>query len=308
MRAFLSAVLGFNKVGKGNDLEGGILGVVKGYYGCVEAQGRGTLHCHLVVWLEGALNPQEIRDRVLVHHDNDFKDRLLAFIDDTIQTEIPPDPGDDVDTQARRHHPCSVRGPSLDTEANEERLKDIHLLASRCQRHRHTSTCYKYCSAKSVEKECRFNLDSSHYAPETTMDMSTGELHYKVIDGMVNNFCKTILEAVRCNMDIKFIGSGQSAKGILYYITDYISKAQLKSHVAYSVLAAAVKKMQLVDENDDSNTTKAKRMLVKCANALIAKQELSAPQVASYLMSYEDHFTSHSFRPLYYTSFETHVE
>ncbi|KAJ6573694.1 hypothetical protein B0H10DRAFT_1645672, partial [Mycena sp. CBHHK59/15] len=43
----------------------GILGVVKAYYSCVEAQGRGTLHCHMVVWLEGGLNPDEIKKRAL---------------------------------------------------------------------------------------------------------------------------------------------------------------------------------------------------------------------------------------------------
>jgi hypothetical protein len=46
MKAFISALLGYDPDQK--NLEGGILGVVKAYYGCVEAQGRGTLH-----WVEG---------------------------------------------------------------------------------------------------------------------------------------------------------------------------------------------------------------------------------------------------------------
>ena len=54
------------------------------------------------------------------------------------------------------------------------------------------------------------------------------------LDGMVNNFNAVMLRAGRCNMDIKFIGSGGLAKAALYYITDYISKAQLKAHVAYA--------------------------------------------------------------------------
>lgn len=37
--------------------EAGVLGVVKAYYSCIEAQGRGTLHCHMLVWVEGGLNP-----------------------------------------------------------------------------------------------------------------------------------------------------------------------------------------------------------------------------------------------------------
>jgi hypothetical protein len=44
-----------------------------------------------------------------------------------------------------------------------------------------------------------------------------------------NNFNETMIEAIRNNMDIKFIGSGSTAKAILYYITDYITKTQLQA-------------------------------------------------------------------------------
>jgi hypothetical protein len=47
MKAFISALLGYDPTQE--NLEGGVLGVVKAYYGCVEAQGRGTLHCHMLV-------------------------------------------------------------------------------------------------------------------------------------------------------------------------------------------------------------------------------------------------------------------
>ncbi|KAJ3722189.1 hypothetical protein C8R42DRAFT_537100, partial [Lentinula raphanica] len=60
----------------------------------------------------------------------------------------------------------------------------------------------------------------------------TGELNLRKLDGLVNDFNETILAAVRCNIDIKFIGSGASAKAVMYYITDYITKSQLKAHVA----------------------------------------------------------------------------
>lgn len=57
IKAFISALLGYDPEHK--DLEGGVLGLVKAYYGCVEAQGCGTLHCHMLIWLEGGLNPNE---------------------------------------------------------------------------------------------------------------------------------------------------------------------------------------------------------------------------------------------------------
>ncbi len=103
------------------------------------------------------------------------------------------------------------------------------------------------------------------------------------------------------------LGQVASAKAILYYITDYITKTQLKAHGAYVALKAAVTKLENEINPDidvDDYTLKAKRMLVKCANALLAKQELSGPQVASYLMDYGDHYTSHLFRILFWSNFE----
>jgi hypothetical protein len=59
MKAFISALLGFDPDQR--NLEGGILGVVNAYYGCVEAQGRGPLHFHMLVWMHRRLNPNEIK-------------------------------------------------------------------------------------------------------------------------------------------------------------------------------------------------------------------------------------------------------
>ncbi|SJL16803.1 uncharacterized protein ARMOST_20332 [Armillaria ostoyae] len=88
-------------------------------------------------------------------------------------------------------------------------------------------------------------------------------------------------------MDIKFIGSGASTKAVLYYITDYITKSQLKTHIAYAALKLSVKKLGEYDPNED--------------------EELSGQQVSSYLMDFEDHFKSHEFQGLYWTSFESYV-
>lgn len=109
-------------------------------------------------------------------------------------------------------------------------------------------------------------------------------------------------------MDIKFIGSSASAKAILYYITDYITKSQLKTHVAYATLELAISKLNEYDPTDDDLTYCAKRLLQRCTYAMISHQELSTPQIASYLMDYGDHFTSHSFAPFYWKTAELYVD
>ncbi|KAG1855016.1 hypothetical protein F4604DRAFT_1883287 [Suillus subluteus] len=219
MKAFVNCVLGYDASRK--DIEGGILGLVKGYYGCVEAQGRGTLHCHMMIWLDGGLNLDEIKHRIIEQEDDDFVQRLLAFLDDSISNCIPLDPDSELSIPSSRHHPCSVHGISQDTAMDVDieiaRGKDLHHIASACQKHRHTTTCFKYWKGPPDLKQCA------------------------------------------------------SAKVILYYITDYITKSQLKAH----------------------------RLLQKCAHTMISHQELSAQQVSSYLLDYEDHFTSHAFNNLH---------
>jgi hypothetical protein len=238
MKAFIKTLLGYNVTGVNS--EGGALGVVKSYYGCVEAQGRGTLHCHMLLWIEGGLNPDEIKEHVLT--DNTFKESLLKYLDDAISTCVPDDPDPLVTVPSSLYDPCSIRGINKGQNISPtpvEYQKYLHHLVERCQRHSHQKTCFKFCKASEAQ-ECRFGLDSTNFSADSVVDPETGEINLKCLDGMVNNFNETILSAIRCNMDIKFIGSGASAKAILYYITDYISKTQLKAHVAYAALELAV--------------------------------------------------------------------
>ncbi|KAJ7465544.1 hypothetical protein FB451DRAFT_1041425, partial [Mycena latifolia] len=160
--------------------------------------------------------------------------------------------------------------------------------------HGHSKTCFKHWRGPLEPKTCRFDLYEDNFQAESSFDPETGEICLRCLDGLVNNFNLTIIEAIRCNMDIKFIGSGASAKAILYYITDYITKTQLKTHVVFSMLELAVRKLGEFNPLEDDLTTCAKKMLQKCAYAMLSQQELSGQQVASYLLDFEDHFTSHS--------------
>ena len=69
----------------------------------------------------------------------------------------------------------------------------------------------------------------------------------------------------------------------------------------------ATRKLGEYNPNDYYITIQAKKLLQKCAYSMISHQELSAQQVASYLMDYKDHFTSHQYQNLYWISFERHI-
>ena len=164
MKAFISAILGYDS--NGVNVEGGILGFVKAYYGCVEAQGGGTLHCHMMVWVEGGLNPNEIKRRVLDEGNTDFKDHLLAFSDDTILNCVPDDPDSELSIPSSLNHSFSVHGVSSTLQGELQckvHQKDMHNLVKNCQLHRHRRMCNKYWKGGSDPKECRFGLDISKF-------------------------------------------------------------------------------------------------------------------------------------------------
>ena len=75
IKAFISSILAYDP--KHENLEGGILGVVNGHYGCVEAQGHGSLHCYMLVWVDSGLNPNEIHEKASA--DPEFASNLLRF-------------------------------------------------------------------------------------------------------------------------------------------------------------------------------------------------------------------------------------
>ncbi|THU82764.1 hypothetical protein K435DRAFT_562734, partial [Dendrothele bispora CBS 962.96] len=308
IRAFVKTLLGYDPENPHN--EGGLLGKVRAYYGCVEAQGRGSLHCHMLVWLEGGLNPNEIRERVLSQSHNDFTERLIKYLDDVIATEVP---ASEVNVDSTLPHPCLLRHIQKkrnETEVNfKSRQKcDLRRLVEKTQVHKHNFTCYKYWKGGSSPKTCRFDLDEKNVRPSTSIDPTTGEIFLRQTNGLINPYNPTMLSALRCNMDIKFIGSGTSAKAILYYVTDYITKAQLKAHVAFGALDAALQRLGPHDAHRETLAERGKQLLNRCAYMMLSQQELSAQQVAAYLMEYGDYYSSHRFKPLLWTQFEKFID
>ena len=55
----------------------GVFGRVQAYFGVVESQNRGSLHLHLLVWLEGAPTSDEMHKLL---QEAEFRARILAYI------------------------------------------------------------------------------------------------------------------------------------------------------------------------------------------------------------------------------------
>lgn len=85
LRGFLDVIV---KAG-GRSL--GLFGVCEAYYRMVEVQGRGTLHCHLLLWLKGNLNPQLLHDHMQV--DDSYHHNVIVWLEANIKCKLPEQQG-----------------------------------------------------------------------------------------------------------------------------------------------------------------------------------------------------------------------
>ena len=88
--------------------------------------------------------------------------------------------------------------------------------------------------------------------------------------------------------------SGKAAKAAMFYITDYITKADLKTYQVLSLLAKAV--LNLSYTGGSANNPKT--LLYKCVSQLTRQQQIHAQQVARYLRGSNDGIQSHRTVPM----------
>ncbi|KIJ24025.1 hypothetical protein M422DRAFT_148311, partial [Sphaerobolus stellatus SS14] len=110
---------------------------------------------------------------------------------------------------------------------------------------------------------------------------------------------------LRCNMDIKYVGSGTAAMAMVQYVTNYIAKLSLDSSTVFTALCGAIKAVceyppiDPISEQIDNNE-QSRLLLLKTCNSMIGKRELSGQQVASFLLNIPNRFTNHKFDKMWW--------
>jgi hypothetical protein len=62
-----------------------VLGPVKAYFGTVENQGRGSLHLHMLIWLDHNYTPAQLRENI---KDERFRNNLRDYLEDIISEDL----------------------------------------------------------------------------------------------------------------------------------------------------------------------------------------------------------------------------
>ena len=86
VKCVLEILFGITKKSNGRvHREDGIFGKVQSYVGTVEAQGRGTLHLHILLWLKDAPTAEEMKTAL---KSDLFRQKILTFIRSSIRASI----------------------------------------------------------------------------------------------------------------------------------------------------------------------------------------------------------------------------
>ncbi|KAI0351828.1 hypothetical protein OH77DRAFT_1370963, partial [Trametes cingulata] len=216
----------------------------------------------LLLWIKDSECPQVIRDRLL--NETSFRDSLVLWLESchvgqySLSTEssirqslagqrtVPERPVSEEleDVAAEDQHyidPISVMPspPPPSVFQDDDALRDWYRrlcgdadeIAYISNRHdsRHSKGCLRgktqYCRAR-FPREVR---------PVTMVDPENGALRFKHLDPWLNTYNPVLSYLLRCNSDMTCLLSGTQVRAIIAYVTDYVTKSQLKT---YSVFEA----------------------------------------------------------------------
>ncbi|KAJ3574092.1 hypothetical protein NP233_g1995 [Leucocoprinus birnbaumii] len=268
----------------------GILGTIQGYVGTVEAQGRGTLHLHAIIWLRGAPSADKITTLL---KSATYRERVKQFIRAHISADIDGLSASEVAQLPRENNLAYSRPLNPDSPNYEDQCKARERqLARSVQYHQcTTATCLRMRNGRlECKRRAPFELSSREWITVS------GHWGPKRLCGNLNNYNRWILQLFRSNHDIKLITSGLETRDIGWYITNYAAKKQKRSSNISALLARRFAFHQKQERGNSDIQLIHKRMIERCANTVSKEQEFSAPEVISYLMGWGDRYISHVYR------------
>ena len=321
-------------LGVGSDHRG-LYGETCGYYGTVEQEGRLTLHLHMLLWIQGSLSPEEIRSRIL-KPDSDFRRKLVEYLESSHAGEFLDADREDVEEAVKvASESKNYRNP---TETLPEPpplpCSDIHckncercilmpgwwkrfraivndlLLKSnvhKCSTNRNKDGSqnkarpYKGC-LDNIWGRCKARFPRAVFL-KTEIKAESGSINMKKRESWLNTFTYVVTYLFRCNTDITSLRSGTAIKGVLHYVTNYVTKPALKTHVIFDTVRSMFQKHTELISGDDTRNHKARKLMTKIVNSLSAKMEMGSPMVCMYLLGNPDHYTDQQFVPFYWRSF-----
>jgi hypothetical protein len=336
VNTFIESVLGVGTKHRG------LYGDTEAYYGTVEQQGRLSLHLHLLLWIKGSLTPQETREKIMDPnsewrkgiinwiescHTGDYltgcqedvlqhiaqKKQSTDYVDPTESLPLPPPSACQDQNQTAHVDSTCEQCTKVNTwwEYFRNVVDDILTKSNihKCNRNKNKDGSinkkhtYTGCMDNKWGK-CKARFPRPLFK-QTVVDTETGALNIKKNEPWINTFTPVITYIFRCNTDVTCLMSGTAIKAVILYVSDYITKPVLKTHVIFDSIKSIFTKNADVLNSTLPGKEKARRIMSKIVNLLSAKTEMGAPMISMYLLGNPDHYTSHKYISFYWKIYVT---
>ncbi|KAJ3565934.1 hypothetical protein NP233_g7319 [Leucocoprinus birnbaumii] len=266
----------------------GVLGTVEAYVGTIEAQGRGTLHMHCLLWLSNTPLPSTF-DALL--SEELFRERVVRYVGSVMHADI-----DGLDTAGilamPTVHDVSFSRPIDPEDDDYDKLRKLREKNLARSLQLHTCSTHACLQKKNGRLACKRGVPFD--CAEQDWVASDGRLGPKRHCSRLNNWNPSTLVAAGCNNDLKVITHGPETKDATFYMSDYQSKGSQNTSYNISALLGERIRYHLREEQDCADIgASAKRLLTRCLNSLNRLQEFGGPQIASVLLDLPDRYISH---------------
>lgn len=279
----------------------GIFGLVNAYVGTVESQNHGSLHAHMMVWLTNAPTSEEMKKLLQLE---DFRAQVIAFIEQNLKAYIPGlESKESIKNIPNEIDIAYSRPPHPDSSDYDSALKDYELRVVRAMQI-HT------CSAKRCLVQVRGKPGVFHCKRRTPFETSPHDFVHedgrwapKRLYDHVNGWIPAISINGQCNNDGKLLTNGEATKNLATYVSYYQTKKQGRSFNLSTIVKKGYRTHCNHNAYHDNLLNNQRLLIFHLVHTINREQELAAPLVMSYLMGWDDNFTSHNYNPIFWSSF-----
>ncbi|THV03163.1 hypothetical protein K435DRAFT_568474, partial [Dendrothele bispora CBS 962.96] len=225
----------------------------------------------LLLWLKGSMTPQEVRDAIL-DFESDFQKRIVLWLESVHCGEYMSGKHEDVMNQINEDmknadytdptetmpipppelcqpHISSLCQAACDACSTYEMWKNQYIhtvddLLAKSNVHndgsKRKNMLYTGCMDNKWGK-CKARFPRP-ILEQTKIDPDTGGVYMKKGESWLNTFTPAMTYLFRCNTDVTNLSSGTAIKAVVLYVSDYITKSSLKTHVIFDAIVSVFNK------------------------------------------------------------------
>ncbi|KDR71673.1 hypothetical protein GALMADRAFT_42762, partial [Galerina marginata CBS 339.88] len=212
----------------------------------------------MLLWIRGCLNPKEMRDKI-INSNSEWQKKVIDYLESCHTGDFQTMSKEDVAKKVAENSKLEGYCDPTQTipEAPPQECKKTHDKSEKnCKACLQSTTWWEKfkdvvdalilkSNVHSCERDNKWNQCKARFpraiVKESSID-ETGAIHLKKHESWINTFTPIVTYLYQCNTDVTSLSSGTAIKGVVLYISDYITKSTLKTHTIFDSIKSVFHK------------------------------------------------------------------